>query len=278
MIRRPPRSTLFPYTTLFRSRHGPGPLAVLGAEERDEVVHEHGDVILFGAERRHLDRNDVEAVVEIVAEATLADQRLEIAVGRRDHAHVHADRVLTPDALERLLLERPEHLRLRLQAHVADLVEEERAAVGELELAAAARQRARERPLLVAEELGLDQLLRDRGAVDLDKRLLAPRRPGVDGSSDQLLAAAVLAANQHAAGRRRGGGDLLAEPADRLALADDLRTLDEALAQGGVLAREARVLERPRDREQRLLERERLLGEVVGAARGRLDRGLVVDD
>src|SRR5438874_6375242 len=24
MIRRPPRSTLFPYTTLFRSRHGPG--------------------------------------------------------------------------------------------------------------------------------------------------------------------------------------------------------------------------------------------------------------
>src|SRR2546427_5373475 len=25
MIRRPPRSTLFPYTTLFRSRDGPGP-------------------------------------------------------------------------------------------------------------------------------------------------------------------------------------------------------------------------------------------------------------
>src|SRR2546426_4659180 len=25
MIRRPPRSTLFPYTTLFRSRHGLGP-------------------------------------------------------------------------------------------------------------------------------------------------------------------------------------------------------------------------------------------------------------
>src|SRR5260370_30010507 len=26
MIRRPPRSTLFPYTTLFRSRRGPNPL------------------------------------------------------------------------------------------------------------------------------------------------------------------------------------------------------------------------------------------------------------
>src|SRR2546426_8943688 len=27
MIRRPPRSTLFPYTTLFRSHRGPGPAA-----------------------------------------------------------------------------------------------------------------------------------------------------------------------------------------------------------------------------------------------------------
>src|SRR3712207_7660226 len=33
MIRRPPRSTLFPYTTLFRSA-----LAALGGVERDDVV------------------------------------------------------------------------------------------------------------------------------------------------------------------------------------------------------------------------------------------------
>src|SRR3712207_7770746 len=30
MIRRPPRSTLFPYTTLFRSLHGPGKFAGMG--------------------------------------------------------------------------------------------------------------------------------------------------------------------------------------------------------------------------------------------------------
>src|SRR2546430_6229621 len=33
MIRRPPRSTLFPYTTLFRS--------LLEAEDRGRIVHEH---------------------------------------------------------------------------------------------------------------------------------------------------------------------------------------------------------------------------------------------
>src|SRR3712207_7044308 len=37
MIRRPPRSTLFPYTTLFRS-HGPGRVAFTGqAESMDSV-------------------------------------------------------------------------------------------------------------------------------------------------------------------------------------------------------------------------------------------------
>src|SRR5204863_6619313 len=207
---------------------------------------------LAGAKGRDLDRNDVETVVEVLTESALADQRLEVAVGRRDDAHVHPDRVLAPNALERLLLERPEDFRLRLETHVADLVEEERAAVREFELAAAAGQRPGERALLVAEELGLDQLLRDRGAVDLDERPLAPRRPRVDGARDQLLAAAVRAADEHAARGRGGGGDLLAEPADRRALPDDLGALGEALAQDGVLAREPRVLERPRDGEQHL--------------------------
>src|SRR2546427_9473052 len=32
MIRRPPRSTLFPYTTLFRSRGGPGEFGTLGGK------------------------------------------------------------------------------------------------------------------------------------------------------------------------------------------------------------------------------------------------------
>src|SRR2546426_4727666 len=44
MIRRPPRSTLFPYTTLFRSRHLVLPVAVV-----------LGDVAVVGLVRRHGD-------------------------------------------------------------------------------------------------------------------------------------------------------------------------------------------------------------------------------
>src|SRR5258706_12121880 len=60
MIRRPPRSTLFPYTTLFRS---------------------DGD-------RKHR-----QAVIEVEAELALLDERAEIAVRRRDHARAHLDRL-----------------------------------------------------------------------------------------------------------------------------------------------------------------------------------------
>src|SRR2546430_2971552 len=42
MIRRPPRSTLFPYTTLFRSR------AKLAAQPHEHVLHEHD-----GDDRHH---------------------------------------------------------------------------------------------------------------------------------------------------------------------------------------------------------------------------------
>src|SRR5687768_18004240 len=40
MIRRPPRSTLFPYTTLFRSAHRPQPPEAVLAQRR---TAEHGD-------------------------------------------------------------------------------------------------------------------------------------------------------------------------------------------------------------------------------------------
>src|SRR3712207_7506425 len=41
MIRRPPRSTLFPYTTLFRSRHGPALLEADHERARLEIRRHH---------------------------------------------------------------------------------------------------------------------------------------------------------------------------------------------------------------------------------------------
>src|SRR2546425_2431100 len=62
MIRRPPRSTLFPYTTLFRSRRAPGRLR--GVDREALVVDETGRAQLRGRgrgareERARADRDD----------------------------------------------------------------------------------------------------------------------------------------------------------------------------------------------------------------------------
>src|SRR5215813_8985654 len=155
--------------------HRLGPPPVLGREERDEVLHEGGNVFLAPPERWHLDGDDVEPVEEVLAEAARRDLLLEVRVRGGDHAHVHAQGFLAPHPLEGLLFEHAEHLGLRLEAHVRYLVEEERAAVRQLELAAAPRHRAGERAALMAEELGLDQLLRHSRAVDLDERSVGAR-------------------------------------------------------------------------------------------------------
>ena len=75
------------------------------------------------------------------------------------------------------LLEHAQELGLQAERHVADLVEEERAAVR-----AAGRARASavfasvKAPLRVAEELALEEALGHRGAVDGDEGALARRR------------------------------------------------------------------------------------------------------
>ena len=76
---------------------------------------------------------------------------------------------MTADALDRQVLNGAQQLGLRGQRQVGHLVEEQRAAVGVLELPAAAANAGRG-ALLDAEQLGLEQRLDERGAVDGDER------------------------------------------------------------------------------------------------------------
>lgn len=49
----------------------------------------------------------------------------------------------------------------------------------------------------MTEQCAFDQAIRNRSAIDGDKRLLAASAHGVDGFGDQLLTHACLALNQH---------------------------------------------------------------------------------
>src|SRR5256885_5235593 len=58
MIRRPPRSTLFPYTTLFRSEHRHPPLAVDAHDDVEDLLHELGGQPQRGLVQEHHRRSE----------------------------------------------------------------------------------------------------------------------------------------------------------------------------------------------------------------------------
>ena len=158
------------------------------------------------AQRRHPDREHVEAVVEVLAELAVLDQLDHVAVGRRDQAEVDLDRLLGADRIDLAFLQRAQQLHLRVERQLADLVEEQRAAVGFLELADALVDGAGERALLVAEQDALDEVLGDGAAVDGDERLAGALALALDGAGDQLLAdAASRLRSARGCWRRRRG-------------------------------------------------------------------------
>src|SRR5204862_111260 len=81
--------------------------------------------------------DDLDAVAQIVAEAAQLDQLGERALGRGDHADVDLARPIVADPAQGAVLQHAQELGLHGRAGVGDLVEEQGAAVGDLEQAAA---------------------------------------------------------------------------------------------------------------------------------------------
>jgi hypothetical protein len=96
-----------------------------------DVLDQERHVLSPLAERRHLEDHVGEAVVEVVAEDSLLDDRLEIAMGGGNHSDVDPPRVRRPDWLDLPRLEKARQHHLRIEPQVAHLVEEDRPAVGD---------------------------------------------------------------------------------------------------------------------------------------------------
>jgi len=118
---------------------------------------------------------------------------------RRQDPNVRAARLGAADALEAALLDHAQQLDLHVDAHVTDLVQEQRAAVRELESPDTRGQRARERAFLMTEQLAFEQVAWNRAAIDRDERTSDTPGKLVDAPGDELFAATGFAADQHGA-------------------------------------------------------------------------------
>jgi hypothetical protein len=94
------------------------------------VVDELRDLFAPLAERGNPQVNHVQAVQQILAEATLGDELFEVAVGRGDDPDVHRHRLRFAKRVDLAVFEDAQELRLQVEADVGDLVEEESAPGG----------------------------------------------------------------------------------------------------------------------------------------------------
>src|SRR5712692_1135737 len=264
-----------------RLEHRHGVLADLAPRQagrlRDlihEMLDQRGNVLAPLGERGHAHRHDGKPVIEVLAEFSRRDLGLDVARGRGHDAHVDRDLGAAADALEGLVDQHAQDLVLRLARHVADLVDEKRAAMRLLERADLAGLRPVR--LLDAEELDLHALGRDGSRVDDDERRAVAARHGVDGARGELLAGAGGTDDQDAAVGRRDLVDGLAQLVDRARMPDQRGLIWRELLQRLDLALEPRGLERAIGDEHEAIRLERLLDEVVGALLDRRDRGLDV--
>src|SRR5262245_16714225 len=95
-------------------------------------------------------------------------------MGRGDEADVDSRRARSAEAPDLARLDRPQELRLKVERHLADFVEEDRAAGRDLEESLSVPIGAGEGAAQVPEELAVEQRLRKTRAVDRDERAGRP--------------------------------------------------------------------------------------------------------
>ena len=194
-------------------------------------------------------------------------------MGRGDEPHVDLHRLARADGEDLSRFEGAEELHLEIAGEVADLVEEEGAAVGLEEEALRIRCCPRERAPLVTEQRRLEERRRDRAAVHRDERRLRAPALLVDEAREDLLSRAGLAGEEDGDVARRGAGrerlrfEERRRAAERPACARRQRGLEIAHA---VFEREPRVRAREHGREH--VGVDRLREEVVGTAADQRER------
>ena len=108
-------------------------LLIALVELREEVIAEQRDVFGPLAQRRHAQRDRVDAEVQVLAQAALTQRHLEVDVGRADQSEIDRDQAIAADRPILALLQHAQQLRLQVRRHLADLVEQQRAALRHLE-------------------------------------------------------------------------------------------------------------------------------------------------
>lgn len=143
---------------------------LVSSEVAPERARNERNVRAPAAERRKLDSRDRQTVKQVVAESARLDLAIQIAPRRAQDTDVDAEHGLSADTPYLAALDGSQKLRLKRRLEIADLVDEKRAALRLFEDPLSRGRGSGECSSLVTEQIGLDQVRGDRGAVEHDER------------------------------------------------------------------------------------------------------------
>ena len=169
------------------------------------MLRQRQDVLATIAQRRQFDRHHGKAIIKILAKHSLAHGLFQIDVSSRDDAHINAPRTGVAERRELALLNNAQQAHLGLGRNVANLVEKDRAAIGNFEQSFLGGNRTREGAARMTEKFRLQQLGRNVRAVYGNERAVGPRTGFVNCFGDQLFAGPAFSGNQN---RGTGGRNL----------------------------------------------------------------------
>lgn len=162
----------------------------------EEMLGDGLDVVGPIAERQRFERDHIESIVEILAEASLAYFPLQVAIGRGDHTDIDGQFLVTAQRSYHALLKHAKEFGLHVRRQLADLIQENRAPLRCAKTAEGHVTRPRKRALQVSEKVAGKKRPCRAGAIDGNKCLTAASTARVDCSGDDVFASAGRASYQ----------------------------------------------------------------------------------
>ena len=131
------------------------------------MIHEKRNVALTVVQCRNIDDNHAETMIEVFSKMAFCNFFLKILICRCQHTHIHNYILVTSHSREFLFLKDSEHLCLRSERHVTDLIKEKSTAVCLLELSLMLLDRRCEGTLFMTEKFAFDEFRRNGRTIHL---------------------------------------------------------------------------------------------------------------
>ncbi len=178
-------------------RHAGHFAAMLGVHVGKQRVYQLRNIFFVVAQRRHVDVKNVQPVIEIAAQFALGHGLFGYFVCGSQYSNIDRRLYFAAQAAKLAVFQHAQELGLGCRGHLADLIQQERAFLGQLKAPGATLHGAGKCALLMPEDFAFDQRFRNGRAVDGYKWLVFTRAQIVNRARHHFFAGTALSRNQY---------------------------------------------------------------------------------